>query len=187
MKIISKIKLLIGVVLFGASLQVYAIPSINGEIGMGGNFIPIDSGSNPTSIIAATGVDFDPNLFIVNSATGDFSGVGALGTILDFQFDPFAGPIIDFWTIDGFGFELTSVSKLATNDPNRFLILSGTGIISKSGFADTLGIWNFTGDSTSGGAFSWSAGSTGLVPEPGVLALLAIGLIGLVGRVRLNK
>ena len=181
MKKMNRIQMLIGVILLGASLQVFAVP-ISGEIGMGGNFIPVDSAWNPTGTAAATGIDFDPNLFITNTATGDFAGIGTLGAIQDFQFNPFVGTIVDFWTIDGFSFELTSVSKGITNDPNKFLVLNGSGIISKTGFLDTLGTWVFTGDTTNSGIFSWSAGSDTQIPEPGMLALLAIGLIGFASR-----
>jgi hypothetical protein len=194
-KKMNSIQALIGVTLFAISLQVNAIP-ISGEIGMGGSFIAVDSSWVETGTASATGVDFDPNLFIVGNATGDFAGVGLFGSITDFQFDPSLGvndgfggvaavtSITDFWTIDSFSFELTSVSRGFTNDPDSFLVLEGTGIISSSvsGLDATLGTWVFTGNTTGGGSFSWSAGSAAQVPEPGVLALLGIGLIGFAGR-----
>lgn len=191
MRAIQKIQILCSSLLLSTALEVVAVP-ITGDIGMGGNFIAVDSNWNATGTATATGIDFDPNLFIVNSATGDFSGVGFLGSIQDFQFDPLGindgsdgitavSSIIDFWTIDGFSFELTSVSKGYTNNPNTFLILEGTGTISAAGFDDTTGTWSFSGD-TSGSTFSWSAGSSTepeiQVPAPDVLMLLGIGLAG---------
>lgn len=182
MENIKKIQVLIGAVLFVASSQTFAIPSISGEIGMIGAFDPVDSSWNITGISDATGIDFDPNKFKVLTATGTFSSIasGTLGDITDLQFDSFSGPIVDFWNVDGFSFDLTSISKGFSSDPNNKLVLEGLGTISTAGYMDTAGTWTFTGQTTSaGGVFTWSAGSTTMVPEPGMLTLLGIGLIGL--------
>ena len=193
-------KLLFGVLLLGLTVTAYAVP-ITGSIGMGGNFIAVGDSSvgdysfNAASNLGtATGVDFVPGNFLVNSISGSFSSVSSpSGNITDFQFDPGLGindgsggvtsvsSIVDFWTIDGFSFELTSLAKGFTNDPNTFLVLEGAGMISGNGFDATLGSWSFTGDTTNGGTFSWSAGSA-TVAAPGSLVLLSIGLFGIVGR-----
>lgn len=199
MRTIQNIQVLCGALLFSVAMEIVAGP-ITGEIGMGGNFVAVDSSWNATGTATATGIDFDPNLFIVNSKTGSFTSVAsAIGSISDFQFDPALGindgfdgvtavsSIVDFWTIDSFSFELTSVTKGFTFDPDAFLILEGTGIISAAGFDDTMGTWLFTGNTTSGGTFSWSAGSSALVPEPGMLALLGIGLAGFAGRKKIAR
>jgi len=191
----SNIQLLTGAILLFTCLRVNAIPSITGEMGMIGNFIAVDSNWLSTSAAAATGVDFNPNLFAIINPTGSFTGLSGIGNIKDFQFDPqlgindglngitAVGSIAEFWTIGGFSFELTSVSRGLTNDPDTFLILQGTGIISASGYLDTPGLWEFSGNTTNSqgsGTFSWSAGSAS-IPEPGMLALLGIGLIGFAG------
>jgi hypothetical protein len=182
-----KFKALLWALSLGTSLQVLAIPtlSITGELGMIGAFKPVDSSGTETSISTATGIDFNPNQFKVASVTGSFSSIaiGTIGDIKDVQFDLFSGPIDDFWTIGDFGFELTSISKGFTSDPENKLVLEGVGVISAAGYLDTQGTWTFTGQTTSvGGVFTWSAGTAAEVSEPGILALLGIGLIGLAVR-----
>lgn len=185
-----------GTLLAAIAITAQALP-ISGSIGMGGNFLPVDENWDETGTAAATGIDFNPNLFLVTSSSGSFAGVSPIGTIKDLQFgsglginDGFGGvsavsSIVDFWTIDAFSFELTSVAQEISSNPDNFLILSGTGIIRGAGYEATLGDWAFTGDTTNGGTFSWSAGSTA-VPEPGMLSLLALGLclIGLTAMAR---
>lgn len=195
----QKIQVLCSALLLSTAIEVMAVP-ITGAIGMGGNFIAVDSNWNATGIATATGIDFDPNLFIVNSATGSFSGVSSIGSIQDFQFAPLLGindgfggitavsSIDNFWVIDGFSFELMTVTVGFTNDPGSFLVLGGTGIISAAGFDDTVGAWSFTGDTSNGGTFSWSAGAATVagVPEPGMLVLVGVGLLVFAGRKKMT-
>jgi len=189
-KLIHTVKAFCGIVLLVSASAVFALP-ITGEIGMGGNFIAVDDSWSATTANVATGIDFDPSLFIVNSATGSFSGISGIGSIQDFQFgsgsgselginDGFNGitgvsSITDFWSIGGFSFELTSVIKLSSSSAT-FLDLEGTGFISGNGFESTMGTWVFTGEND-GSTFTWSAG-TASVTEPGMLALVGIGLVG---------
>ncbi len=168
--------------------SVCALP-VTGEMEMTGGFHLVDAGGNTvSSAAAATGVDFDFfgfDKFRATAGDGDFSGfAGMVGDISDFQFGSFS-PIANFWTIDIFSFELTSVARGFTNDPANFLVLNGSGTISAAGFDDTAADWLFTGDASGGGLLSWSATPSILgvpavaaIPEPGVLALLSIGLIG---------
>jgi hypothetical protein len=167
--------------------SVCALP-VTGEMEMTGGFHLVDAGGNTvSSAAAATGVDFDFfgfDKFRATSGDGDFSGLaGSVGDISDFQFESFVS-IANFWTIGVFSFELTSVVRGFTNDPANFLVLNGAGTISANGFDDTAANWLFTGDASGGGLLSWSATPTipvptsTVIPEPGVLALLSIGLIG---------
>lgn len=193
MKLIKKNQAVLwGALLMTSAMDVAAVP-ITGAIGMGGNYIAVNSEWVETGTAAATGIDFAPNNFMVTSKTGSFllNVSSGMGNITDFQFDPVLGvndgldgittvsSIVDFWTIDDFSFELTSVARGFTNDPDTFLVLEGTGIMRATnlGLDDTMGTWSFSGN-TSGSVFTWSAGSS--VPEPGILALMCIGLIGFV-------
>lgn len=178
MKIQQHMRAVFGILLLGISLNVSALPMITGSIGMGGGFSPVDSTGAIVTLDQATGIDFDPNLFRVTSnSTGDFAPLaGQIGTIQDFQFGGFTGPLVDFWSVGGFAFDLMSVSTVPTGDPTQFLALEGMGIIRSAGYQDTLGRWSFSGNGFNG-TFSWSAGSTA-VPEPVALALVGIGLVG---------
>jgi hypothetical protein len=164
------------------AFSVSALPAITGTLEMTGGFYAIDADGQKTDDASlAVGIDFDlfgNDMFRVTSGNGAFTGLdGQLGDITDFTFDDFTGSIADFWTISDFSFELTGVTKLPSSDTSSFLALDGIGIISATGYQDTVAKWTFSGDTSGGGVFSWSATST--IPEPGILILLSMGLIGI--------
>lgn len=175
-----------------SSYSVQALPFISGTLDMqGGASVLSDyvfdsfgeiSGTVTTDASLAVAIDFNPNAFRVVAASDDLSStLGMIGGIKDFAFDPFNGPMADFWTVGGFLFELTDVTRGTSNEPATFLVLNGRGIIRDANlvFADTVATWNYSSDTTGNGAFSWSAVSAVSVPEPAVLALISVGLIGL--------
>ena len=186
-KIVNRFKrLILGAFFTLMSSNVFAI-AITGQMEMTGGFHAVDSsGAVVSAANTATGIDFDFfgfDMFRVTGADGDFAGLaGQVGNITDFQFDPFVAPIADFWTIDNFAFELTDVVRGTSSDPVNFLVLNGVGMLSAPGFADTVASWRLSGDTSGGGIFSWSATSatttSTTVPEPALLVLLSIGLLG---------
>ena len=177
------------IIVFGllalATSMASAMPYINGNLEMTGSFRPLDAnGDEVTDASAAVKIDFyrlisGDNTFIVTAGTEHFGGLdGEVGNIKDLPFTSFTGPIDDFWSVGEFSFKLTAVDILSISDPAEFLRLEGTGIISNTNFEDTAGSWSFSGDTADGGTFSWSA-SSAAVPEPGILALISLGLIGI--------
>ena len=176
----NKFKLiLIGLVSL-ISLNTYAVPIV-GTFDMGGGaYLSDATGHTINDASLAVAINFRPNNFRVLAADGDFTAlVGNIGNIQNLAFASFTGPMANFWTIGGYSFDLTSVTQITSNDPSAFLVLNGTGIIRALNFDNTPASWRFSSDTTGNGGFSWSAKSATSIPEPGILALLSIGLIGL--------
>jgi hypothetical protein len=173
-------QLLIASLLAIVAFNVQALP-ITGTLEMTGGAYAIDAAGNRTNnALSAVAIDFDlfgADKFRVSTKSGDFASiVSSKGDIKDFQFNSFTGPIADFWKIDAFSFTLMDVMQTSTS--NSVFDLAGVGIISAAGFSDTAASWRFTANTSGGGVFSWSATNLTSVPEPGVLALLVMGLIG---------
>lgn len=193
------IQITVSCLLFAVAANVHSLPLVTGTMDMSGSFYAIDAtGAQTGNANNAIAIDFDffgMDKFRVNSADGDFAGletingdISTLGDIKDFQFAPLPASIADFWVIDIFSFELTEVVR--TNNSSSFIDLIGSGIITAAGFEATNATWTLSGNTSGGGVFSWSAGLESgdkSVPEPGVLALLSIGLISLGLRKKLMK
>ena len=164
--------------------------SIHGNLNMYGDFQPLQpDGSAAADLSTATQIEFLP----ANGSTGSF-GTGMAnndlstfafqsgGVIKDFSFNPFSGPIGTFYTItvggETLSFDLLSVSVAFQNAD--YINLAGTGTLHLTGFENTPGVWNFSGQISgddSNATFSWSAGSSSTVPEPTTLALAGFGLL----------
>lgn len=172
--------------------------AIEGDIGIGGMLHPTCGGviDETCTMAVADGVSFahsgesepgagDGNRFLVDMATEDFAAdpaifFGARGTINDFAFRAPTGPstpINPLWTIGEFSFRLETIR--VARQTGSFLSLMGAGFVMHPDFADTHARWSFSSDSARGARFSWS--STTAAPEPGMLLLMGMGLIGLFG------
>lgn len=186
---------------------------ITGGFSIIGNFLPVDSTGNVTSLASASGLDFitlfgstaTPGVngnFLVTSANGSFNGLaGTSGSIRDFSFlgagsaafpNPnVAGPLLAFQSLATATFTLTSIGAPTVLSGGSSLLLSGQGYFSMNGYTNTYGTFTFTGNGANGTfSFSASNGSTGVtVPEPASAALLSGGLMLLAfgRRYRLNR
>ena len=167
--------------------------TISGGISFAGDATPAPAGNWGD----ATGVNFadTPTNARVSSVSGSYAGVpsgaiaGQLATFSDFTFAPSLDPNpVTLWTFDfdgrtySFSMDTVSIANQSTN----FLDLTGYGTLSITGFDDTRGVWRFTGQQAGSPAtFSFSS-SNEPVAEPGTLALLGLGLLG-VGLARRRK
>jgi hypothetical protein len=92
-----------------------------------------------------------------------------------FTIDPITVPVAGIWSVGGFSFTLENM--VITQQTTSTLALIGTGTISGNGFDPTDGFWTFTANKNAT-SLSFSSG-TNSVPEPGLVALFAIGLLGM--------
>jgi len=176
----------------------FSISSVGAGAGLT-PLVPIDAfGKALTDFIGASALDFTTTgaatpgvagAFKVDSTSGDFNVLyGLTGAIKDFTFtgDPQAGyptpPITGFQIVTSpvFSFDLLTVT-VPVMSPN-LLTLKGTGLFHLVGYADTPGVFYFSANDA-GNTFSFSA-SEAVVPEPGTMTLLGIGLFGLAGMIR---
>ena len=169
-----------------------AATMITGQINIGGSSTATDkdilfSGASVTMFGAAP--------------TGDFTGLGGLSTtpgnaltMYSFNYRNVPPPT-KIWDIDSNGllysFTLNTVQIFSgDNDPSCIsgpygcLVLNGTGVFditnsdgSSAGYTPTRARWLY---SQSGITFSSESQSSGQpIPEPGTLALLGLGLVGI--------
>lgn len=177
--------------LIGAAMLMVASTALatqlSGYIDFSGKQQLTKSGNGEVTIATAQAITFlNPASVIV--AEGDFSAI-PLGTkvnLTNFTFDPALkpDPVDPLWTLTygdkTYSFDLTS---LQVSRSDKFLELSGTGVLHADGFEDTVGLWDLTTQSATGavkGKLAFSADTAAEpVPEPGTMMLLGAGFLGL--------
>jgi len=176
----------------------HAVPII-GSISFSDGFDAAGLPSAPTtSIVSAlttVNVQNGINVYAAGSGTDAFATTTS-GTAFDLL--PPALPTTFFTTDSGFTFTITSLSvgsmtalSCAGGLCSDAIVLNVGGVVSGAGFDDTAFLGNWTangsclgsgGTCTSSISASWSSSlvATGreVVPEPGTLALLGLGLLG---------
>ncbi|MCP4266812.1 MAG: PEP-CTERM sorting domain-containing protein [Candidatus Brocadiaceae bacterium] len=174
----------------GGVKKAEALSMISGSVGFTGT-ITTDTGD----VLTATELSFIS--VDVDSVSGDYVDFVApqVVTFVDLDFGAFS-PLTPLWTMTDIGtgkvasFNLDTVSSQTL--PAGILAITGTGTLMITNGVDdlfestnaifTLTTQNVGGIPTGNGIeFTFSAGTAAVVPEPGTVALLGIGLAGLVG------
>jgi hypothetical protein len=146
--------------------------------------VTLDSGSVNTATMVQTwsGNSTTPTAGLpqVASRNGTFTSfvTAGDGTLFQPNWSFNSGAVTNFWSVDGFQFDLAS-SSILSQTGNGFLVVTGTGTVSGNGFLATPGSWSFTTqDPAANGQFSFS-GSTAAVPESSTVVFLAMGGLGM--------
>ena len=138
----------------------------------------------------ATGVDF-ASPWIVTQSSGNYAGLnGQSANFTDFGWGAGSGAVSvplaqNIWTFTVAGITYSLNVGTVTNidrgtSVNDNISVVGVGTLTITGFDPTPGTWSFTGGfAGTSQNLSFSASPTP-VPEPSTLAMLALGLLGLV-------
>ena len=165
--------------LLALPISATAMP-ITGAIGFGGLFTP--TGGAGLDLSDATGLDV--GFAVVTAASEDYApALGNSATFNAVVFNPSNTPITPLWTVNAgaitYSFDLLDLS-LDCQDADQ-INLTGSGMVSATGFDDTPGQWTFSGQQ--GNIFYTFSSITQSsaaepVPAPGTLILLVAGLAG---------
>lgn len=174
---------LVALILVSSAQAASITGSINFASDSGGGVTLQDSlGITTTNFPAAKGVK-SWSLAKTTSSNGSFLSVPN-GQSVSFNTTPWvfnpSTPIAPLWSIpSGNNFSFSLASSLVVVHTSTFLVVSGTGILSGSGFDDTPARWFFTTHTQPvNGQYVWSS-STVAIPEAGTTSILGAALCGL--------
>ena len=133
----------------------------------------------------------NPEVQLVTGNLAGFLAVNDTITHAPITFSPKTFPITPLWShSSGVVFDLTTFDVVLNT--NNILVMTGAGVFRCTGpcvgYDNTDAMWNMSLNIANGetqGSFSSSASVP--IPEPGLLALLGLGLIGLARSVRSRR
>ena len=175
--------------LVGSQTTASAIP-ITGGLSFSGNATPQNStGVAQSNLTLATQVFFPTGQQSVSNGTGSFSGI-PYGTIVSmFVGQPLLNntlkfgapqntPILSFYTVAGFTFDLLTIAVGPDTTTPTTLSITGTGTFSGNGFTPTRGTY-LAQFGTAGGSFSFAASGAALPDGGTTVALLGLSLVAI--------
>lgn len=181
---------LLSVGLFCQQAQAQGNGPINGSITWaGGVSLNTSSAGTASQVTAwhsvATPDTGKPEVHSVDGNWASFITVGHGTTFFGTPTMPWSfnsGPIMNFWSVDGFTFNLagSAITSQSTNPGSVFV--TGTGTVSGNNFTPTAGTFRFSTQDPGAGTpqvFSFSASQA--VPEGSTVVLLAMGGACLLG------
>lgn len=179
------ISALAGATLLALVLATQAIATpITGSISFNGtpnfNTLPI---SGATAIAS-----YDSAWVAVDQQTGTYAAVPDMVPVVfsPFMFSPATQAVVPLWSFSSLGltYSFSTTSMVAMfNEPLNIWNFGGSGVLSATGYDDTVGTWNLSAGQIGQSFYfgSAAAATAASVPDTGMtIALLALGL-GLIG------
>jgi len=155
--------------------------TINGSLGVGGVYAATGgSDLSDVSLLTLTNVGAtfavdDIALFVVGDPAVVANGILNLDSFV-------AGA--NFWTVEGFMLDITSLEIDSAPRTESALLLSGAGILSGNGYEATIANWTFSTQSLTSYSMTATASGIAAIPVPAAAWLFGSGMIGLVGVAR---